>query len=193
MKQVGIMGGTFDPPTIAHLFIARQAKEELELDEIWFLPNYMNPLKQDKNISSASVRREMVELAIENESDFKLEPIELESKETCYTVETLEKLTEIYPDNHFTFLIGTDALNSLENWRSPERILDLANVVIFIRPGHKLQDSAQQWLDRVTMLPVLKFALSSTIIRDRRSKGKSIKYLVPDPVETYINTNKLYL
>ncbi|MBR3060830.1 MAG: nicotinate (nicotinamide) nucleotide adenylyltransferase, partial [Exiguobacterium sp.] len=114
MSRIGLMGGTFDPPHLGHLLIAEQAREQLELDEVWFLPAAIPPHKD--GFSSADHRIEMTRRAIQNQSDFKLNLIEFERSEPSYTVETMKRLIEQYPNDEFYFLIGADSLVSLESW-----------------------------------------------------------------------------
>ena len=99
MSRIGLMGGTFDPPHLGHLLIAEQAREQLELDEVWFLPAAIPPHKA--GFSPAKDRIEMTRRAIADHPAFKLNLIEFERDEPSYTVETMRRLRDVYPDDTF--------------------------------------------------------------------------------------------
>ena len=187
MSRIGLMGGTFDPPHLGHLLIAEQAREQLELDEVWFLPAAIPPHKV--GFSSADHRIEMTRRAIQGQSDFKLNLIEFERSEPSYTVETMKRLIEQHPDDTFYFLIGADSLVSLESWHDYETLIRLVAFGAVARPGTRylIPEKAD-----VRPIDMPQLEISSTDIRERAKRGKSIKYLVPALVETYVKEHKLY-
>ena len=194
MKKIGLLGGTFDPVHNGHLIISEYLREELSLDEIWFIPARIHALKKNQNISPAQIRLEMLQLAIADNPCFKINDIELQKDSVSYTVDTLRALEEKYrnlePD--FYFLIGMDNVNDLPRWKNPEEILSRCQMVAFGRPGFKPDESAERYLSSIQFIHVPLLEISSTLIRNRVKNGFSIRYLVPDPVLRYIQENKLY-
>lgn len=187
MSRIGLMGGTFDPPHLGHLLIAEQAREQLGLDEVWFLPAAIPPHKA--GFSRAEDRIEMTRRAIVAQPNFKLSLIEFERHEPSYTVETMKRLRKIYPENTFFFLIGADSLESLEKWYDYETLVTLVTFGAVARPGSRYRIPKQADVRTIDM-PQLE--ISSTDIRERARRDKSIKYLVPLEVETYIKERNLY-
>lgn len=187
MSRIGLMGGTFDPPHLGHLLIAEQAREQLGLDEIWFLPAAIPPHKE--GFSEAAERIEMTRRAIMDQAEFKLCLVEFERAEPSYTVETMKRLRETYPDDTFFFLIGADSLESLEKWHDYDTLVNLVTFGAVARPGSRYRIPSRADVRTIDM-PQLE--ISSTDIRERVKRGKSIKYLVPLTVETYIKERDLY-
>jgi len=187
MSRIGLMGGTFDPPHLGHLLIAEQAREQLELDEIWFLPAAIPPHKA--GFSDATHRIEMTRLAIEDDAAFRLDLIEFERDEPSYTVETMRRLRERYPDHTFFFLIGADSLDALERWADYETLVRLVTFGAVARPGSRYRIPPDADVRTIDM-PQLE--ISSTDLRERVKRRKSIKYLVPAAVDTYVKEHGLY-
>ncbi|MDX5324352.1 MAG: nicotinate-nucleotide adenylyltransferase [Exiguobacterium sp.] len=187
MSRIGLMGGTFDPPHLGHLLIAEQAREQLELDEVWFLPAAIPPHKS--GFSQAEDRIEMTRRAIASNAAFKLNLIEFERTEPSYTVETMRRLRDLYPDDTFFFLIGADSLESLEKWYDYETLVTLVTFGAVARPGSRYRIPKRADVRTIDM-PQLE--ISSTDIRERAKRNRSIAYLVPSEVETYIKEHGLY-
>lgn len=187
MSRIGLMGGTFDPPHLGHLLIAEQAREQLDLDEVWFLPAAIPPHKA--GFSPAEHRIEMTRLAISKQPEFKLNLIEFERSEPSYTVETMKRLLERYPEDTFIFLVGADSLDSLESWYDYETLVRLVTFGAVARPGSRYRIPE---LADVRTIDLPQLEISSTDIRERAKRGRSIKYLVPTEVETYVKEHELY-
>ncbi|WP_047373757.1 nicotinate-nucleotide adenylyltransferase [Exiguobacterium sp. ZOR0005] len=187
MSRIGLMGGTFDPPHLGHLLIAEQAREQLDLDEIWFLPAAIPPHKS--GFSPADDRIEMTRRAIADNPAFKLSMIEFEREEPSYTVETMKRLRERYPDDTFFFLIGADSLEALEKWYDYETLIQLVTFGAVARPGSRYRLPKRADVRTIDM-PQLE--ISSTDIRERAKRNRSVAYLVPADVETYIKEHGLY-
>lgn len=122
-KKIGIMGGSFDPIHTAHLLIAESAREQLELDEIWFMPNANPPHKQDSQVSDASFRCDMVETAIADNPYFSLCRYEADRSEISYTSDTLAFFHENYPDTDWYFLMGGDSIRDFPTWHHRRKLL----------------------------------------------------------------------
>jgi nicotinate-nucleotide adenylyltransferase len=194
MIQVGLMGGTFDPIHVGHLIAAETAREACGLDEIWFIPSAVPPLKDGLPQASAEQRLEMVQSAIDSQPHCRAMDIELARGGVSYTIDTVTELQAQNPGRTFSYIIGADRINDLTAWH---RIEELASLVSFIgleRPGHdiapaQLPPCIRERL-RIARMPQLD--ISSTDIRKRRAEGRSIRYLVSDEVYHYIVRNDLY-
>ena len=135
MKRLGIFGGTFDPIHLGHLFIAEEAREELQLEEVLFGPARDPPHRPIEPSASAEDRLEMVRLAIAGNARFAESGIELARPGPSYTVDTLQAIREEQPEAEIFFIVGTDSVPELPNWHDPEGILRLAHLVAVERGG----------------------------------------------------------
>lgn len=191
-KLIGILGGTFDPIHMGHLILAEQMKEKLNLDQVIFIPCFRPPHKPRRKLSPAEDRFHMTRLALENNPYFRVADIELKRKGLSYTVDTLGQLKNLYPDSEIYFLTGSDVLNEIHTWKDPEQIYKLVKVVIATRPGFNEFDPKNHFAKRSIIVQITGVDISSSQIRDKVKKGRSIKYLVPTKVEEYIKKKKLY-
>ncbi|WP_188993903.1 nicotinate-nucleotide adenylyltransferase [Paenibacillus nasutitermitis] len=192
--KVGIMGGTFDPIHYGHLLAAETARETCGLDEVWFIPSFIPPLKDNEPGAEGHERLEMVYRAIDFQPYFRALDIELERGGTSYTIDTAEALVEHHPERSFSFIIGSDRINDLPGWH---RVAELAELVSFIgveRPGAPIEKSKlpAALSDRLQIAEMPLIGLSSTDIRKRRAEGKSIRFMVPEKVYSFIQRNGLY-
>ena len=192
--KIGLFGGTFDPVHFGHLLIAEYIREELGLDHILFIPTHRHPLKNNSSLSSPAQRLEMVKLATADNPHFEVSDIELREEKTSYTVDTLRELNRQYGAHapRFYFLLGMDNVNQLHLWKEPEALVKLCQIVAFGRPGFEPVSAARPFLPHITFLSIPLLEISSTEIRERVRRGKSIRYLVPDAVISFIRKNKLY-
>ncbi len=140
MKKIGIMGGTFNPVHYGHLHIAETAFNELELDEIIFMPNNMPAYKGTEDLAPVEDRVLMLEMAIANYSHFSVNTMEIERGGTTYTIDTLEELSKLYPKDELFFIIGSDSLDAFMNWREPKKILDYAYLLVAERNRVSIND-----------------------------------------------------
>jgi nicotinate-nucleotide adenylyltransferase len=186
-----LFGGSFDPVHVAHLIVAEAAADALG-DAVRFLPAREQPLKrgaQARHQATPEQRAEMLERAVTGNARFGVERIELSLPTPSYTVRTLRVLAEREgPGNRFVLLLGADAARDLAEWWEVEALPELADIVVFARPGASVV--RHPLIKRV--IPVPSIDLSATQIRDRVKQGRSIRYLVPDPVREYIETHRLY-
>ncbi len=195
----GLLGGTFDPIHTGHLILAQEVLWRLGLDGIWFIPTGLPWMKRDEPITSAAERLAMVELAIAGNERFHVSPIEVDRPGETYTVDTLEDLCAgEMADGEMLFIMGADTLHSMHRWKRPERILELARIVVALRPGHTNVDlRALEAIDptaaeRVMLVHMPLIEISGTELRRRARRGEPIRYLVPDAVERYIHEHQLY-
>ena len=197
MKKYGIIGGTFDPIHNAHLYIAYEAKLNLGLDKVIFVPNGSPPHKSLKKVTGASLRYEMVKEAIKDFEDFEVSDYEINKKELSYTYKTLEHFKS--NDIELYFITGADCLFDLDKWKNVSEIFSLCNFVVFKRPGFKEEDLLKQkeiaeekYNGKITFLNVLDLEISSTDIRKRIGEGKRVDFFVPKEVLKIIEREKVY-
>lgn len=197
MKKIGIIGGTFNPIHLAHLYIAYEAKCQLNLDKVIFMPAGSPPHKKNKGILEASLRYKMVEEAIKNYEDFEISNYEIEKKDISYTYETLEYLKT--KDNELYFITGADCLINIEKWKNPDRIFKASNLVVFNRPGYdteqlKLQKNEieKKYNTNINFLDIMDLEISSSMIRDRIKEGKKIDFFISKEVLDFIGRNNIY-
>ena len=196
--RLGIMGGTFDPIHLGHLVCAEQARDQFKLDAVIFMPTGMPAWKQGKGVTAVADRLEMVRLATEGNEAFDVSRIETDREGVTYTVDTLQLLRDHYPANvKLYFITGTDAILQLFAWHDAARMSTLASFIAASRPGYDPADAIAAH-DRskvkfdLHLFEVPALAISSTDLRRRKAGGRSVRYLVPTPVERYINFHGLY-
>ncbi len=194
--KIGILGGTFDPIHNAHLNMAHHAKEQYSLDEVWFMPSPNPPHKDAHDIADIKHRINMINIAIADYECFKLCDYEAKQTDVCYTVNTLQALTSIYPEHSFSFIIGSDSLMTFHHWYKKEVILELADILVAPRKTDDDTPQVQETIDSYNASFGKKFYLinlqeldySSTKIRHKQDWADSL----PSGVIEYINDNKLY-
>ncbi len=189
--KLGILGGTFDPVHTAHLAVAEQARAQLGLDQVLFIPAWRAPHKPGNARAAARTadRLAMLRLAVQDNSSFAVDDFEVKHQTTSYTVETLRNLqTRLPAATQLFLLIGADNYFIFHQWREPEQILTMATPAVYPRPGFPLA-----MLDpRFRLLEGPAFDLRATWIRDTVRRGGSIRYVVPAAVQVYIAEHHLY-
>ena len=199
--RLGLLGGSFDPVHCGHLLLAECCREQCRLAQVWFLPAAVPPHKKDHTLSPAEQRIEMLELAIAGQPAFSVCRYEVDRGEVNYTVDTLAHFHEEDPQRELFFLMGTDMLNDLPNWRRADRVCELAVLVVVCRPGTGELDFAGLMgitspqrieLIRRHQVEMPEIGISSSEIRRRIAAGLSIRYQTPRAVEEYIETHGLY-
>lgn len=196
--RVGMIGGTFDPIHAGHLILAEQARDQLALAQVVFVPAGQPPHKPKKQITAAHHRLAMVELAIADYDAFAVSRIDLDREGPCYSVDTITLLQESWgPEAKIYFLIGEDSLRDLPKWHQPDRLLRLCQIVAVQRPGYSVDPNALDKqlagaADRIQTIASPLIDISSTEIRERVRENRSIRYLVPEPVRRYIEQHNLY-
>jgi nicotinate-nucleotide adenylyltransferase len=195
--NIGILGGTFDPIHMGHLVVAEEARTKLGLREVLFVPAGQPWLKQDRNITPAVHRIEMVRLAIADNPHFKLSTLEVEHPGPSYTVDTLTVLQkQLGNEASLFFVLGRDTLAELPLWKEPRKVVQLCRLVVPPRLGSKdlkhLEEAIPGLLNRVIQLDMPVIGVSSSEIRQRLAQGLTIRYLVPLEVEKYITEHRIY-
>ena len=195
--RLGVFGGTFDPPHIAHQLLAEQAREQLQLDTVLWVPAGDPWRKGERDVTPAADRVAMVERTVEGNQAFEVSRLEIEREGPTYSVETLAALRSERPDAEPFFLLGADALADLPNWREPQRLIELVTLGVAAREGPRPGDGALEALlpglsRRVAWIELPRLDISATELRRRASEGRSLRYFVAPAVEAYIREQGLY-
>lgn len=191
--RVGIFGGTFDPPHVGHLVVAQDAVEALELDRLFWVPARRSPFREPGESTGADVRARMVERAIAGHPAFRLWEGELERPEPSFTVDTVEAFAASFPEAELFLLMGSDQWRSFHRWRDPGRIITRATVCVLGRETGGTDTPTGEDGFPMTPVPSRRIDVSSTEVRQRVREGRSIRYLVPDPVREEIDRHGLYV
>lgn len=199
MKKVGIMGGTFNPIHLGHLFLADNAYEQLELDKVLFMPSKNPPHKEKPDMVTEQQRVDMITLAIKDNPHFELSTFELDRDGMTYTADTLTLLTEQNPDTEYYFIVGADSLFYMHKWWKPQIIFNLCTVIAASRDNAALVELEKQseflketFHARIRLIQMPTIQIASAVIRERIAEGKSVRYYLTDNVNEYIVENKLY-
>ena len=191
-RQIALFGGTFDPPHLGHEQIAVAAVEAFGLDAVWWIPTYDPPHKQQEQVASYTHRLAMTKLAVQSHATFFVKNLEEGRQGPSYTVDTVASVCRDHPDDNFWLLIGEDSLRQFHSWKSPERIAALTPLIVYPRQatGSGPIQAVPGTCVHLLSMPVLSY--SSSGIRTRVAKGRSIAHLVPQATEAYIAAHGLY-
>ena len=218
VNRIGILGGTFNPIHNGHLAAAKEVRNRLSLERVLFIPSYVPPHKKEEVMPSAVQRFDMVRLAIAGNVSFQPSDVEIKRGGKSYTIDTIGELHKAYPGTELYFITGLDSFIEIQTWHRWKTLIDLCHFVVISRNGHHFADlhkidfmmGTEETLDSldrgdlahaevpcgasfICLENIPLFDISSTDIRQRVKHGVSIKYLLPDGVENYIITNKLYV
>ena len=197
-QRIGVLGGTFDPPHVGHLWLAALAADGIGLDRVLFMPAGQPPHKGQRLVSRVSDRLLMTRLAIAGEAGFELCPIELERPGPSYTIDSVEELRRAYPDAQLFLVLAADSLEQIDTWREPDRLLEEVEWVVGPRAGSTLPDRSMledrfgAKAKRIHLLDGPALEVSSSDVRRRVAAGRTIRYLVPRDVEELILQRRLY-
>ena len=199
--RIGIFGGSFDPVHFGHLLLAECCREQGQLDAVRFVPAAVPPHKQQRELTPAQGRIEMLELAIGGHSAFSVSRYEADRSGVNYTVDTLAHFRDEDPASEFFFLLGGDMFRDLPHWRQPERICALALPMAVRRYGEPPLDfsglsaiAAPEQIEAMRQHAVVmpEIGISASDLRQRVAAGQSIRYRTPRAVEKYIEARGLY-
>ncbi|AWB46990.1 nicotinate-nucleotide adenylyltransferase [Paenibacillus sp. CAA11] len=187
------MGGAFDPIHCGHLLAAEAARDQYKLEEVWFMPSHLPPHKEKAGVSGQQ-RMDMVKAAIESHPAFKPLDIELVRGGISYTIDTIRELRGLHPELDFYFIIGADMVNYLPKWEGIEELVRLLTFIGLQRPGSMLElDTLPEAVQSAVLLADMPLVdISSSLIRARLRQGRSIRYMVPEPVYDYMMRSGIY-
>jgi nicotinate-nucleotide adenylyltransferase len=198
VARIGILGGSFNPPHLAHLVCASEAATQLDLDRVLLTPVAAPPHKDADRDPGPQERLELCRLAIVGDERLGVCDVEVRRGGPSYTVDTLRELHARDPEDDLTFIVGGDIALGLPSWHEPEAVLGLARLAVAERSGAGRQDIATRLTERFADAPppvffdMPRLDISSSQIRRRVAEGRPIRYLVPDPVAEHIARGRLY-
>ena len=190
--DIGLFGGSFNPPHIAHLIVAEVVRDQFALDEVWWIPNATPPHKPDDELVAVKHRLAMTRRTVESNPAFQVCDLEVEREGVSYTVETLRALQEQHPDTDFALILGSDSLDHFAEWHRPDEIAERVPLIVYKRPGAIESVADPRFANHVHYAAAPVMEISGTEVRARRRADRSIRYLVPEAVRAYIETHDLY-
>lgn len=186
--KIGLLGGTFNPVHIGHLILAEEAREKLGLDKIIFIPTALPPHKDTLDIAAASDRLKMLKLAIKGNRFFSVSDIEIKRRGLSYTIDTLKELKNKFTHDELYFIIGSDLLKYLNEWKDLAQLNKMVKFVAATRPEYPLEKIPPY----IQTLAIRAVDISGFEVRRCIKGNKSFRYLVPEKIFEYINKRKLY-
>lgn len=187
--HIGLYFGSFNPIHTGHLVIANHVVSHTEVDKIWFVVSPHNPLKETHNLLNEYDRIHLVELAIADNPKFRASNVEFHLPKPSYTIDTLTYLTEKFPLEKFSVIMGSDSFQNITRWKNYQQLLRQYDLIVYNRPGFEVQETHGA---RLTVLQAPLMDISATFIRTEIREKRSTRYLLPDPVRAYIEENRYY-
>jgi nicotinate-nucleotide adenylyltransferase len=189
--KTGLFGGSFDPVHLGHLLVAQAAIEELGLDRLFFIPAAQSPFKPDEKPAPASVRLQLLRLALAGKTNCEIDEQEIRRGGVSYSIETLRDYAKRFPQAQLFYLIGADNVAKLNEWREADELAALAEFVAIPRPGETPANFPKPFRGRT--LKGFPIEISSSQIRERVKAGLSVENLVPPFVAEAIRAAQLYV
>lgn len=189
--KIGLFFGSFNPIHIGHLIIANTMATSTDLEQVWFVVSPQNPFKKNKSLLHEFDRLDMVERAIADNARLKATDFEFHLPKPSYTIDTLIRLLEKYPQHEFKLIMGEDNLGQLPNWKNHGKILEYVGLYVYPRPNAAQHEFGHH--PQVKFVPAPLLDISATYIRDAIRKGRSVRYMVPEVVEEMILRKKFFV
>lgn len=187
--HIGLYFGSFNPIHIGHLIVANHIAENSEVDKVWFVVSPHNPLKEANSLLNEYHRLHLVNLAIENNSKFRASNVEFSLPKPSYTIDTLTYLAEKFPLEKFSIIVGSDSFQNIHRWKNFEQLIANYSFIVYKRPGFEIEETHGA---KIVVMEAPLLQISSTYIRQQIKERKSVRYLLPDSVFTYIDENRYY-
>lgn len=191
--NIGLFGGSFNPPHNGHLVLAESVREQYNLSTTFFIPSLVPPHKQLEHLAPEKDRLAMVERAIAGNRSFLCSDSEIRKRGMSYTIQTVIEFEQTYPHSQLFLIVGIDNFIDFKSWKSQEELLTKTTIIVYDRPGFHRDDIPRELLRHANFASGPVTGISSSDIRLRIKKGKSIRYFVPESVGEYIRTHRLYL
>jgi nicotinate-nucleotide adenylyltransferase len=216
-QRLGLLGGTFNPVHLGHVQAARIVRDRCRLERMMFIPSFIPPHKEGRDVASAEHRFKMVRLAVAEEPGFEASAIEIEARGTSYSIHTLDRIKDSHPETEVFFILGIDAFIEIATWKDYEKVLDRCSFIVISRPGYSLEEARKvlggRLQDRITelsadersgdaypspvpaifLLTIDALDIASSEIRRRLRTGVSLAGMVAEPVSEYIKEHGLYM
>ena len=189
-KKIGLFFGSFNPVHIGHMIIANYMTTQTDLDKVWLVVSPQNPLKPKNTLARDHDRLHLVRMAVDENPNLEASNIEFDLPKPSYTIDTLIHLKEKHPDYEFVLIMGGDNLRSLHKWKNYEIILRDYPIYVYKRPSYELGDLAAHPDIHLFDAPLMQ--ISASYIRTCLKEGKSVQYLVPEPVFEYLSSSSIY-
>ena len=189
-QKIGLFFGSFNPIHMGHMIIANIMAENTDLSKVWFVVSPQNPFKQAKGLLHEFDRYDMVKAAIADNYKLEVTDIEFHLPKPSYTIDTLTVISEKNPQHNFRVLIGEDNLTNFEKWKNHDQILDQYGLYVYPRPNVTKSEILRHGNVKIVEAPLLD--ISATYIRQCIKNNKSVRYLVPEPVEQMIRMRNFY-
>ncbi len=190
MKKIGLFFGSFNPIHIGHLVLAEYMVEQTDLSQLWFVVSPQNPLKEKKYLLADNHRWAMVNLAIENDARFRAIDIEFKMPRPSYTIDTLTLLHEKYADIEFVLICGTDVFKSFHKWKNHNALIQQYSFYVYKRPNYDLGD--YEYHPQLKIFDAPQMEISSSFIRQCIRNQKTVQYMLPPQIDTYIKEMHFY-
>ena len=187
--HIGLYFGSFNPIHTGHLIIANHIIAHTEIDKVWFVVSPHNPLKEAHSLLNEYDRIHLVNLAIEGNPKFRASNVEFHLPKPSYTIDTLTYLSEKFPLERFSVIMGSDSFQNIHRWKNFEQLTARYSFIVYNRPGFEVKDTHGA---DISILKAPLLDISATYIRDLVKEKKSIRYIVPDAVREYIEGNRYY-
>lgn len=197
MERLGVFGGTFDPPHYSHLILAEEARAQLGLARVLWLPAGRSPFKQYRDITPVDVRLQMVSVAIADNPAFGISQVDIQREPPHYSADTIRLLQAEYPRAMLFWIMGEDSLRDLPRWHRAEEFVRSCELAVLGRPGVEADISeVEQALPavngRIHWVHAPQMEISSKDIRERIRAGRPVRYLLPPAVRAIIRAQRLY-
>ncbi len=189
--KIGLFFGSFNPIHIGHLIIANTMATTTDLEQVWFIVSPQNPFKKSKNLLHEFDRYDMVQRAIADNTLLKVSDVEFHMPKPSYTIDSLVRIQEKFPQHEFRLIMGEDNLAQFPNWKNHDKVLEYTGLYVYPRPNapaHTFKDHPNVKFVEAPLLDI-----SATYLRNNLKAGRSIKYLVPEEVDQLIKIKKFYL
>lgn len=188
--HIGLYFGSFNPIHVGHLIIANHIVSHTDVDKVWFVLSPHNPLKESHSLLNEYDRLHLVELAIQENPKFRASNVEFHLPKPSYTIDTLAYLSEKFPLERFSVIMGSDSLQNIHRWKNHEYLLQQYDLIVYRRPGFPAEQKEGM---RLTVADAPLLDISATYIRNEIKAGRSVRYLIPNRVVDCIEANRYYL
>ena len=189
-NKIGLFFGSFNPVHNGHLMLANYIVEYTDLDSVWFVVSPHNPFKDKKSLLDDHHRRDMLELAVKNDERFEVCDIEFYMPKPSYTIDTLVRLSERYPNTDFYLICGMDNLTNFHKWKNYQVILDNYRLLVYPRKGYDGGDMLNH--KSIQLINAPEIEISSTFIRKAVAEGKDVRYFMPSESYKYMSDMNFY-